>query len=390
MGQIYAGRYELVDLLETGGVGAVWRVWDRREQAYRAGKVLQQSDSTALLRFVRETGWRIHHPHIVMPLGWAGEDDRIIFTMPLVHGGSLATVLADHGQLPVSWVLELADQLLDALAAVHAQGLVHRDIKPGNILLEPGHRPDVKLGDFGIAAPVGEPRLTRSTEVIGTPGYLSPEALAGADPDPRQDLWAVGSLMVQLLTGQRPGAVVEVPAAWRGNPLGQWVEALLAPVDQRIPTAAQAREALRTLNLADLDAPGVLLDGEVEAFDQIPDLPPGWGAHGPQTWRRPEAVAASSAEPPATPVPTIVEPVGETEVLAASSPAEPEPAQGMPLAGLGGRGSEAAYPASVAEPVEAPLGPVAEPAEPRASLGVLSIILIGLGLLLLALALQLS
>ena len=74
MGEVFAGRYEFVDLLGDGGMGTVWRVWDRRERAYRAAKVLKQSDSASLLRFVRETSWRIEHPHVVTPLGWSAED----------------------------------------------------------------------------------------------------------------------------------------------------------------------------------------------------------------------------------------------------------------------------------------------------------------------------
>ncbi|HMQ65804.1 MAG TPA: serine/threonine protein kinase, partial [Arachnia sp.] len=88
MGEVFAGRYELIDQIGLGGMGSVWRVRDLRADAVVAAKVLRQSDAVAVLRFVREQAVRIHHPHIIVPLGWAGEDDRVLFTMPVVEGGS--------------------------------------------------------------------------------------------------------------------------------------------------------------------------------------------------------------------------------------------------------------------------------------------------------------
>ncbi len=97
--------------------------------------MLRQSDSASLMRFMREQGTRIAHDHVVTPLSWAGEDDRVLFTMPLVRGGSVATLVGDHGALPARWVRELLGQLLTALDAVHGTGVVHRDVKPANLLL---------------------------------------------------------------------------------------------------------------------------------------------------------------------------------------------------------------------------------------------------------------
>lgn len=279
MGQIFGARHELVDPIAAGASGAVWRTWDHRERAYRAGKVLRQADSVSLLRFMRESGHRIEHPHVVAPLTWTGEDDRIIFAMPLVRGGTLATVLADHGPLPAWFTAAVADQLLDALAAVHAQGLVHRDVKPGNVMLEPTGTgmPFVRLGDFGIAAPVGDPRLTAVHHVVGTPGYLAPEALAGADPDPRQDVYAVGVLVLEMLTGRRLDAPDD-QLAGLDDPLAQWAAGLLQPLELR-PDAGQARSRLAALRL-----PLAPVDGDepVEVFDQLAELPDGWGPDGPQ------------------------------------------------------------------------------------------------------------
>src|SRR5690348_9676418 len=135
MGEVFAGRYELVDPVGHGAVGAVWRAWDRRRRRYVAAKILQQSDAYALLRFVREQGVRIAHPHVLAPASWAADDDKVLFTMDLVKGGSLARLVADYGPLPPHYVCVLLDQLLAGLAAVHAEGVVHRDVKPANVLL---------------------------------------------------------------------------------------------------------------------------------------------------------------------------------------------------------------------------------------------------------------
>ena len=131
-----------------------------------------------------------------------------LFTMDLVRGGNLEQLLARHGPLPDAYVRVVLEQVLEALVAVHAAGVVHRDVKPGNLLLEPTGtgRPWVRLGDFGIAVVAGDPRLTRAPGGVGTGGYMAPEQAAGAAPDPRQDLYAAGVVATQLLTGRPPGA----------------------------------------------------------------------------------------------------------------------------------------------------------------------------------------
>lgn len=290
MGETFAGRYELVDVLGDGGMGTVWRAWDHRDRQYRAVKLLKQSDSTSLMRFVRETSRRIDHDHIVTPLAWSAEDDRVLFTMPLVGGGTVAHLLKDFGALPTNWVVELVDQLLQGLQAVHEVGLVHRDVKPGNLLLDAtgSHLPHLRLTDFGIAADVGDPRLTRAGDVLGTPGYQAPEALRGADPDPRQDLYSVGVVAVELLTGRRPTSPpAPAPPGVSSGPLGPFVRRLTAvDPDQRFASAAEALTELRAQRLLPERADD---SAEVEVFDQLPPLPPGWGGAGPV------AVAAARA-----------------------------------------------------------------------------------------------
>lgn len=292
MGEVFAGRYELVDPIGRGGVGAVWRAWDHRRRRYVAAKVLQQSDAHALLRFVREQALRIDHPHVLAPASWAADDDKVLFTMDLVAGGSLVHLVGDYGPLPPAYVCTLLDQLLSGLAAVHAEGVVHRDIKPANILLEATGtaRPRLRLSDFGIAMRLGEPRLTETDYVVGTPGYLAPEQMLGAEPDFPADLFAVGLVALYLLEGAKPDAraLVEhfashgTPGAPQGvpEPLWQVVAALLQPDPRaRFRTATGARKALASA--VELLAPPGVDDEQIEIFDQLGPLPPGFAPEGP-------------------------------------------------------------------------------------------------------------
>ncbi|WP_432059533.1 protein kinase domain-containing protein [Streptomyces sp. S1] len=298
MGEVFAGRYELIDPIGRGGAGAVWRAWDHRRRRYVAAKVLLQSDAHTLLRFVREQALRIDHPHVLAPASWAADDDKVLFTMDLVAGGSLAHVIGDYGPLPPRFVCVLLDQLLSGLATVHAEGVVHRDIKPANILLDVTGtgRPHLRLSDFGISMRKGEPRLTETNYVVGTPGYFAPEQLLGAEPDFTADLFAVGLVALYLLQGRKPDsqALVEhflthgTPSAPEGipEPLWQVLAGLLQPDPQaRFRTATGARKAL---SAAVEMLPEPAADEEpVEIFDQLGPLPAGFGPEGPTNPTRP-------------------------------------------------------------------------------------------------------
>ncbi|KOG38693.1 serine/threonine-protein kinase [Streptomyces decoyicus] len=303
MGEIFAGRYELIDPIGRGGVGAVWRAWDARRRRYVAAKVLQQSDAHTLLRFVREQALRIDHPHVLAPASWAADDDKVLFTMDLVNGGSLAHLIGDYGPLPPRFVCLLLDQLLAGLTAVHAEGVVHRDIKPANILLEATGtgRPHLRLSDFGIAMRKGEPRLTETNLVVGTPGYFAPEQLLGAEPDFPADLFAVGLVALYLITGTKPDAdgLIQhfsrhgIPNAPEGvpEPLWQVLASLVHPdPEARFRTATGARKAvIATVELL----PDATIEEEiVEVFDHIGPLPAGFGPDGP--------LRAKEADGPAT------------------------------------------------------------------------------------------
>ncbi|WP_030685806.1 serine/threonine-protein kinase [Streptomyces globisporus] len=335
MGEVFAGRYELIDPIGRGGAGAVWRAWDHRRRRYVAAKVLLQSDAHTLLRFVREQALRIDHPHVLAPASWAADDDKVLFTMDLVAGGSLAHVIGDYGPLPPRFVCALLDQLLSGLAAVHAEGVVHRDIKPANILMEVTGtgRPHLRLSDFGISMRKGEPRLTETDYVVGTPGYFAPEQLLGAEPDFTADLFAVGLVALYLLKGRRPDsrALVEhflahgTPGAPEGvpEPLWQVLAGLLQPDPQaRFRTATGARKALSAaVELLPEPRPD---EEPVEILDQLGPLPPGFGPEGPTGPAGP-AGPTSPAEPAETPNPAATGP-------AASAPAPvPVPAQEPPV-----------------------------------------------------------
>ncbi|MDN5893081.1 MAG: serine/threonine protein kinase [Nocardioides sp.] len=298
-----AGRYVLIDQIGAGGMGSVWRTWDLRNQAFVAAKVLGQHDSGMLLRFVREQSVRIRHPHVVAPSGWAAEDNLVVFTMDLVKGGSVQTLLGDHGRLPESYVAVLLDQTLQALEAVHAAGVVHRDVKPANLLLEPTgtRRPCVRLGDFGVAALIDEVRLTKFPGAIGTDGYMAPEQTHGASPEPQQDLYATGIVAIQMLTGLSPRHQRGVP----DGPLKPLLEALTAEDSTKRPESASA--ALQMLRGIGVPAgtPWQQDPEPPEVFDQLTDVaPPAQSSYYPSAYPsvEPSFASGGSGAPGSRPV----------------------------------------------------------------------------------------
>ncbi|MFG2547423.1 protein kinase [Streptomyces sp. NPDC048594] len=356
MGEVFAGRYELVDPIGRGGVGAVWRAWDHRRRRYVAAKVLQQRDAHSLLRFVREQALRIDHPHVLAPASWAADDDQVLFTMDLVTGGSLVHLIGDYGPLPPAFVCTLIDQLLAGLAAVHAEDVVHRDIKPANLLLEATGtgRPRLRLSDFGIAMRLGEPRLTETNLVVGTPGYLAPEQMMGAEPDFAADLFAVGLVALYLLEGAKPDAKALVqhfaeygtPAAPQGipEPLWQVVATLVQPdPPARFRTATGARKALAAAAEL-LPEPGP--DDElIEIFDQVGPLPAGFAADGP--------LKRASGLDDAPPVDPSTDPQGDPSTAPQGTPRTGPPADPR-------RPSAPVTPSSPTSPT--PSGPTSPPA----------------------------
>ncbi|WP_326573681.1 serine/threonine protein kinase [Actinacidiphila glaucinigra] len=372
MGEVFAGRYELVDPIGRGGVGEVWRAWDRRRGRYVAAKVLLQRDAHALLRFVREQALRIDHPYVLAPTSWAADDDKVLFTMDLVRGGSLSHLIGDYGPLPARYVSGLLDQLLSGLTAVHAEGVVHRDIKPANLLMEATGtgRPHLRLSDFGIAMRKGEPRLTAADYVVGTPGYFAPEQLLGAEPDFPADLYATGLVALYLLSGSKPDAEAVVtqyahgmPRAPRGvpGPLWEVIGTLLQPdPEARFRTASGARKALAA-------AVELLPDPEpdeeaVEVFDQIGPLPAGFSPDGPIDPAPSVEETGSFRLPPPAPRPLATAPTPPTP--ATQAPVTPAPTRPYTATATGAGAAVAAPAAALAPPVPPPpaVAPAVAPA----------------------------
>ena len=325
MGEVFAGRYELLELIGQGGMGSVWRVHDRRSDRIVAAKVLRQSDAASLLRFVRETAFRVQHPHVVTPLGWVGEDDRVLFTMPVVDGGSVSTLVGDNGPLPAPFVAEILRQLLDALAAVHASGIVHRDVNPANILLAAtgSDRPHIYLTDFGIASELDGPRLTETHMALGTRGYMAPEQGRG-ELATASDLYAVGAVAGHMLTAQSPTGVG--PRAFArppGVPDAMWgliMELLAEHPAQRPVSATVARHRLEIPELAWTPE----ASGEVTVLRQV-EVPESDGESPPPPLR-PES-AQAHPPPPDVPAPAVSPPPGQPAAPGPTQPAAPGPTQ---------------------------------------------------------------
>ena len=162
--RVVAGRFVLAERLGAGGMGVVHRAWDRQRREWVALK--QVTDPALLADFDAEQALRVRHRHV------AGPTERVAgaLTMELIRGGSLQLLLEEQGPLPTSYAVVLLDQLLAGLAAIHAAGLVHCDLKPANLLLEPtgGGRPHLRISDFGVAARVLAPP---GPVGAGTPGF---------------------------------------------------------------------------------------------------------------------------------------------------------------------------------------------------------------------------
>lgn len=285
MSDTIAGRYTLVDPIARGGSGTVWRAWDQRRRSLCAAKVLRQRDSADLLRFVREQSVKLEHPHVLAPYGWAAEDEHVVIAMDLCDGGTLETVLQDHGALADDVVEEIMLQLLRALHFVHAEGWIHRDVKPANLMMNATGtgRPVARLADFGIATQVEDARLTRIGTVVGTPGYIAPELMEGADPNPAQDLFAAGVVAMRMVLpyegrGQSPTPEMALEAFGEDSLLGAEVAALLDP-DPSVRTdgALALQERLAAESEQRHFSPAHTRDGEpLEVFQTLEPLPGEW------------------------------------------------------------------------------------------------------------------
>ena len=207
--RVLVNRYELGDRLGVGGMSTVVSAFDRRLEREVAVKLLAEhlaEDPQFVHRFRREAlaAARLVHPNIVQVFDFGLDESsgRHYIVMERVSGRSGAEILRERGRLPIGEALDLVTQACRGLAYAHQNGVVHRDVKPGNLLLSDDGV--VKLADFGIAAVTDESSITQIGSVLGTASYLAPEQAAGEEAGPRADIYALGVVTYQLLSGRLP------------------------------------------------------------------------------------------------------------------------------------------------------------------------------------------
>ncbi|PWI17525.1 serine/threonine protein kinase [Streptomyces sp. Act143] len=262
-GLLIAGRYRLADTIGSGGMGRVWRAHD--EVLHRAVAIkeltaalyVSESDQERLLHRTRaeaRAAARINHSAVVTVHDVLDHDARPWIVMELVEGRSLADAVKQDGRIEPAEAARIGLWVLRALRAAHDAGVLHRDVKPGNVLLS--HDGRVLLTDFGIAQIEGDTTITRTGEVVGSVDYLAPERVRGHDPGPASDLWALGATLYTAVEGRSPfrrtsplgtmQAVVEEEPAQpaHAGALGPVLTALLRKDPADRPSAAAAEQML--------------------------------------------------------------------------------------------------------------------------------------------------
>jgi len=207
VGGTFAGRYQVVEELGRGGMGRVYKAYDTEIKEHVALKVLRAeiaADESTIERFRNELRFarRISHRNVCRMFDLGKAEDTAYITMEFVSGEDLKTLLKRVGQLPVRRTIAVAEQVCQGLAEAHRLGVVHRDLKPQNIMID--REGNARIMDFGIARSVLERGVTGTGVVIGTPDYMSPEQLDGRDVDGRTDIYALGAILFEMLTGAPP------------------------------------------------------------------------------------------------------------------------------------------------------------------------------------------
>ncbi|WP_208761711.1 serine/threonine-protein kinase [Microbispora hainanensis] len=310
--------YVLLDEIGAGAMGSVWRARHRDTGETVAVKLLREGlgdDQDLVLRFVQERNVMrsLRHPNIVAIRDFVVEGRRLALVMDLVEGRNLRTHLQRRGTLPPAEAAGLLAQVADGVGAAHAEGVVHRDIKPGNILVEE-NTGRVRLTDFGVARVLHGPGLTQTTSIIGTPTYLAPEVAEGGTPTTAVDVYAIGLILYELLAGRPPYVAdhpmvvlrrhaTAVPRRLPGMPDALWqiVWACVSKDPAGRPEAAQVAAALRDAapSLAGLPAlpPIAWSDPPSATSETVPPAAPAT----PDTPAAPAGPPTPAALPPAAP-----------------------------------------------------------------------------------------
>jgi len=217
-GTLIAGRYEIREHIATGGMASVFKTWDHRVERIVAIKVLRsldKNDSRAVERFRREAraAAKLAHPNAVTIYDFVEEQGQYFLVMEYIQGPTLKQLIGQRRQLQAREAIEIAAQVCSVLQVAHAQGFIHRDIKPQNIMLAWSGAAGfgdgaawVKLTDFGIVRVAEDAGLTNSGIVLGTADYLSPEQARGETLTASSDLYSLGVVMFEMLTGRPPFA----------------------------------------------------------------------------------------------------------------------------------------------------------------------------------------
>lgn len=259
--RVLAGRYALLEELGRGGMGVVWRATDQVIGRPVAIKELRLPDGgegaevfqERVMREVR-TGGRLNDPAVVTVYDVVNQGESTFIVMELVDAPTLSDLVRERGPLSTEVAAAIGEQVLSALTAAHQAGIVHRDVKPGNIMVAPNGR--VKLTDFGIAQAMDDPRLTTSGFLVGSPAFMAPERIAGNEAVPASDIWSLGVTLYFAVEGTIAfdrgttaatlhSIMNEVPYLTRTKgPLASAIMAMLITAPEARITAAQAQELL--------------------------------------------------------------------------------------------------------------------------------------------------
>ena len=371
---LIAHRYRLVKMLGAGGMGVVWQAWDERLHRPVALKMLRAQpevdDSERALsteRAMREARITagLHHPHAVTVFDVIEHEGRPCIVMQLIESTPLSVLLKEHGPMTPSQTARVGAQVASALAAAHGLRIVHRDVKPGNILITADG--SALISDFGISHALGDATITATGLIHGTPAYLAPEAAKGLPTSFASDVFSLGSTMYTMLEGSPPfgtdgNAISLLHKVARGGydppknagALTPLLKQMLATNPKRRPTMAAVAASLSAL-ASGAGQPAVFPDG-VAVLTAMLD------GHGPDAADRDAATEALSEQPPLP-----------TTVAAAAGAAAAAAAAGAAAAGAPGAFAEPPTPASdpdaVTEPADEPVAepldePVAEPMTP--------------------------